>query len=246
MLLGARQFFERRGAPTPSVLTARDYVQNGLVAMWDGIENAGWGTHNTAATTWKDLVGNRDWTLGTSTSYEWTVNSFDAKDQFAATQDFISGDLVQTVEVCASIKSQGATPRGNYAFIMLGRDEAAFGPYYGLLYRNPIAQEFALMCERSYFTNTYTEFVGKGASFSFPNFHTVSVNAFFNGITRTASASNTLDYNATTRGTVARIGGTALQSMPIEVYNIRLYSRVLTADEIAANYAIDKARFNLP
>ena len=27
--------------------------------------------------------------------------------------------------------------------------------------------------------------------------------------------------------------------------NIRLYSRALTADEIAANYAIDKARFNI-
>ena len=27
---------------------------------------------------------------------------------------------------------------------------------------------------------------------------------------------------------------------------LRLYSRALTADEIAANYAIDKARFGLP
>jgi hypothetical protein len=27
---------------------------------------------------------------------------------------------------------------------------------------------------------------------------------------------------------------------------VRLYSRALTADEIAANYAVDKARFNLP
>ena len=102
------------------------------------------------------------------------------------------------------------------------------------------------MCEKSYFTNTYTEFMGRCASFSFPNFHTANVDAFFNGITRTASASNTLDYNETTRGTLARIGGTAQQSMPIEVYNIRLYSRALTAAEIAHNYAIDKARFNLP
>jgi hypothetical protein len=30
------------------------------------------------------------------------------------------------------------------------------------------------------------------------------------------------------------------------IHSVRLYSRALTADEIAANYAVDKARFNLP
>ena len=50
--------------------TARDYVQDGLVAMWDGIENAGWGTHDDAATVWKDLTGNgNDATIVKSESY---------------------------------------------------------------------------------------------------------------------------------------------------------------------------------
>ena len=40
------------------------YVQDGLVAHWDGIENAGAGVaHDPAATTWKDLVGGREFTL---------------------------------------------------------------------------------------------------------------------------------------------------------------------------------------
>jgi len=30
------------------------------------------------------------------------------------------------------------------------------------------------------------------------------------------------------------------------VYNARVYNRALTAEEVAHNYAIDKARFNLP
>lgn len=38
--------------------TAKSYVQDGLVAMWDGIENAGYGVHDAAATTWTDLSGN--------------------------------------------------------------------------------------------------------------------------------------------------------------------------------------------
>jgi hypothetical protein len=100
--------------------TARDYVQSGLVAMWDGIENAGWETHNSAAITWKDLIGNRDWTLGPSTSYEWTANSFDAKNQLAATQDFIDGSLVTTVEMCAKIKMPSSITTFNAAFIIIG------------------------------------------------------------------------------------------------------------------------------
>ncbi|MBQ1429034.1 MAG: hypothetical protein IIZ06_05145, partial [Kiritimatiellae bacterium] len=48
------------GAAKPSGPTARDYVQDGLVAMWDGIENAGWGQHDASATTWKDLTGNEN------------------------------------------------------------------------------------------------------------------------------------------------------------------------------------------
>ncbi len=33
-----------------------DYVQDGLIANWDAIDNAGTGTHNPSATTWKNLV----------------------------------------------------------------------------------------------------------------------------------------------------------------------------------------------
>ena len=39
------------------------YITDGLVAMWDGEWNAGWGVHDAAATTWKDLVGTRDATM---------------------------------------------------------------------------------------------------------------------------------------------------------------------------------------
>ena len=32
--------------------TSASYVQNGLIAQWDGIDNAGTGTHDPTATTW--------------------------------------------------------------------------------------------------------------------------------------------------------------------------------------------------
>ena len=37
--------------------TAKLYIQDGLVALWDGIENAGWGIHNPDAMMWKNLLG---------------------------------------------------------------------------------------------------------------------------------------------------------------------------------------------
>ena len=39
------------------------YVTNGLIAQWDGIDNAGTGTHDPTAATWKDLRGSLDMTL---------------------------------------------------------------------------------------------------------------------------------------------------------------------------------------
>ena len=52
------QLAARIGAWAKSGYTAKDYVQDGLIAMWDGIENAGWGVNDPSATVWKDLSGN--------------------------------------------------------------------------------------------------------------------------------------------------------------------------------------------
>ena len=37
--------------------TAKSYIQNGLVAHWDGIENAGYGLHDDTTNVWTDLKG---------------------------------------------------------------------------------------------------------------------------------------------------------------------------------------------
>lgn len=51
MIMGARVGVLAKAGPT-----AKDYVQDDLIAMWDGIENAGWGVHDQKATVWKDLI----------------------------------------------------------------------------------------------------------------------------------------------------------------------------------------------
>ena len=36
--------------------TAADYVSDGLILLYDGVENAGWGVHDDSAVSWRNLV----------------------------------------------------------------------------------------------------------------------------------------------------------------------------------------------
>ena len=57
--LKAFAFLLAIGAASHAVADAasRAYVQRGLVAQYDGIDNAGTGSHDSTATTWKNLTG---------------------------------------------------------------------------------------------------------------------------------------------------------------------------------------------
>ena len=56
------------------IYTSASYVQDGLIAQWDGIDNVGTGTHNPSATVWKDLKGSCDMTLLSKGS--WVCEAF--------------------------------------------------------------------------------------------------------------------------------------------------------------------------
>lgn len=52
-ILGLDEEFEDSPIVDP---TAADYVQDGLIAIWDGIENVGWGEHDPDSTFWVELI----------------------------------------------------------------------------------------------------------------------------------------------------------------------------------------------
>ena len=89
-------------------IPASNYIQDGLIAMYDGIENAGAGQHSDSAITWKDLSGNGwDLTLassgGISTSwqddnYNFVAGSSTNGKRF--TVDATDMDSVLTLEFC--------------------------------------------------------------------------------------------------------------------------------------------------
>ena len=226
MLLGARQFFERRGAPTPSVPTARDYVQNGLVAMWDGIENAGWGVHDAAATTWKDLVGSDDLTISASSPWYWTDISYKI-DSPNAYQNIAnaSGNTDPTyAEVCFN----NGVPASGEKFILhfLGQKCLAVGAYTNI---GGGYLKYTALSEGKH---------SVGVDWTAPK-------VTDNGVDLSGSGSAGTWYSSTVSLQIGYFGNNRYPFYG-ELFSIRLYSRALTAAEAVANNAIDQARFNMP
>ena len=215
------------GKRTP---TAKDYVQTGLVAMWDGIENAGWGVHDASATTWKDLVGTNDMTLvgsPTWTDYGMLVDGSSKYTNMNATSGVV------TMEVGVTIDGGASSRR----YICVISPTSAIYERYIFLIQNKLwvsRNSKTITAESNLFDGTISVVYGSGDSNSVDKIYklgveseTTPINDYWSGATPGINRYGSYYFTGTVRF-------------------IRLYSRALTASEIAANYAIDKARFNLP
>ena len=211
------------------VHTARDYVHDGLVAMLDGIENAGWGVHDPNATTWTELIGGKTFNLSSGIEF--------GDDCARTTSDFSGVRWASTPDKeYQHLTAVFNTSSTEIQFVILRLRTrsciGASGSSFGIGLRQAIPAN---------------NIVGNRFSIS-ANYETASSptadSAYVNGVENTNRSY--VNYANPTSGGLAIGGG--YNSMPFfgEIFNIRLYSRALSADEIVANYAIDKERFNLP
>ena len=204
--------------------TARDYVQSGLVAMWDGIENAGWGVHDASATDWTNLVDGS----GEATPYgaAWLDNAMTMDGNTSVFNIFDASAVLNshnfTIEVLVSRSvSYGAVFPGINA---ADANSLYVYPWYG---------------SRS------------GVYVYGSKVHSYIEGANKRHVVFTGDGTNILTYfdgshdGTTTQDTAITYTGKMYWRRGI-IYAVRVYSRALTADEIAHNYAIDKERFNLP
>lgn len=234
--------------------TAKSYVQDGLVAMWDGIENAGWGIHDQNATEWKDLSGNgRDLTVrdialwgdtylycdGTAwsayltgaTAYH-SIECVYKTDSFTIVKNNTSGTrtifyagssarLLNTPELRTNQSNENYIPRAGIELYSINSNRVL-----GIATANNGAVH--QIC--GVYSNASTGVPNKG---------------YFNGH----------ESQSSTAWNWGSFPNTCVGDRQIDqpgwpwngkVFAIRLYSRALTASEIARNYAIDKARFGLP
>lgn len=218
-------------------LSAKSYVQDGLVAMWDGIENAGWGQHDPNATTWKNLITEvATQNVGIAPVWLDTCVSFSNSNYFveniSALQQAFSSNTV-TFEFVGYYGAGSKEPQSLMSIGGSGRPLWCF-------YRN-----------NTTIATTFNQGSGE-TSISIPStksifsFSQVCKNAYCNSKYVGAVTQASGNYTATNVWLGTMPYNLSLCRCSGALYNARIYAKNLTADEIAANYAVDKARFGLP
>ncbi len=212
------------------------YVQSGLIAQWDGIDNAGTGTHDPNATVWKDLKGSLDMTLTTKGRWNILGNALHVNGMGA--QGTSAAPAYKTIEIVFKMSKMNgqvlfASGLKSRIVALDPRDSAEKQVYFngnGSSGGNDKCFKWSLDTEAlCTATATYT---GDNVA-----------DVYCDGAVRDDGnhANNWLVGDAK-----VAVGGRLLnESYPWfgEIYAIRLYDTVLTAEEIAANAAIDRARF---
>lgn len=222
-------------------VAASSYVQNGLVACWDGIENAGAGRHDAGATVWKDIVGGYEFAL--------TGVTVDA-DRMTFAGDATS---YGTLDASGTTATFGAAMNGTLEIVYVSRD----GNVNQILLQAPpgIGMSFGELISGN--THIIVPFTTSGTTKQ-PTYvftsgtatNSVSLRcesgAAVAAIANGTSLSRTVDggYWSGT-GTETFVGNRASKAagFPGSIYSIRLYSRQLTDAEIAFNQSIDRMRF---
>lgn len=224
------------------------YVTDGLVLQFDGIWNAGGGVHDPSPIVWSDISGNsRDGEI--VGSVEWMEDCLIIKSN-AENRNLIrfnGSDIgsAQTHEVVVMGVSYNSYSRitadGQSYPALIGFESGSYIYGYGkdgfvgngqTLYDWQIANQIA-------FTHNS---ISDGGLLSF--YVNGELKASEIRIGSESSGSNPA-YLAN-RSDFGRGVGTGPYNGGVKFYAYRVYNRALTADEIAANYAVDKARFNLP
>ena len=227
--------------------TSASYVQNGLIAQWDGIDNAGTGTHDPNAKVWKNLASTgSDYDMTLTGSARWKDgNSLVVKD--CSAYGTKAAPLVKTIEVVFKTdyvygrimfnlgnsrqmvvfdtnKINGGTSSEEYVSI--------HGYFYAISMSHRYVEWFPDPKALRYMAGTFSDV------------YTTANAVYGDGVLRT---DGTRSNNWGNGDGVVMLGDRAKSGSGYgwrgEVQAIRLYDCELTAEEIAQNHAIDVVRF---
>lgn len=229
-----------------------DYVSDGLVVLFDGINNTGNG-HDSTSTVWNALVGNI--TLTKVSGGSWKDNALHFEPTSASDtyhwQDMTSTSVytdTMTVEVCmrptpSDTVADWATgkagvvvnisSRANNSLrrIMLSKTDVSVGGYTNG------TNEFAptgltSLLDIRHIAVTYHEATG-------------SDDVYCNGVLKIKSANHTYGENKRDYIFCGCSQGNSKYPYLGDIYSIRVYNRILSGEEIAHNFLIDKMRYGL-
>ena len=218
----------RTGAWAKSGYTAKDYVQDGLLAIWDGIENAGWGLHHPHATEWKQL-------MTSSTNYDLVVPA----DKAMFTQD----SLVTSVTNARLMTKKSRYFNGFLEAVV--KAPSKFNGYWVGL-ENPEGLASYIINDEPRVTLWALSYVGYTCIYEPGKRFNVCGNLEYKDPRLMCLNGKTVDEKAKVRYQASE--GKWFNNAPIgtEICCVRIYERDLSLLEITHNYSIDKARFNLP
>ena len=214
----------------PRNYTASDYVQDGLVCLLDGIENVGLNEHDNTATAWVNLVnGGGSEALGDRT---WNADSLNTAGHLGlswgnppAVQDSESNS--RTIEVVFSTHETSVQvvliSLGTRRVIGCTENSIGIGPYHAV----PIV--------------SISDAVW-GVTVTYPADSNSPSAAYVNGSLVTERTGGNFTNPVSN---AIFIGGYYSKPFSGTVFCIRMYSRELSAEEVAWNNKVDRARFGL-
>ena len=236
MILGARTgAWAKAGDRLP---TARDYVQDGLIAMWDGIENAGWGVHDPNATVWKDLIVGAE--LKCLPAFEGGMTFSDTMAEFLKGKiGSVETDRYSVIGLSSAISSLESTIQtsifytgsGNIGVLPDGGGSAWIGIVNGVR-----------SC--SYGNNGWQSIGGKVVD----DWVYLTLNCHLGNVRISDRVANLYSTPKTAGSSYSNTNFVSLNLSSGISKNrfIRIYNRSLSEDEEIKNMVIDAARFNLP
>lgn len=213
------------------------YVTDGLVALWDGIWNVAGGRHESDATTWVDLVGGATASLANATVHDSYVSIPRYKTVVLSSSalEIDTGSLEILTSAYNVTRSVIILNGSSYQRYIAARDSST-------------TTSSRLIINAPYGTGNTTAYnYGSTAYYNLANVHLYAMCGKYatSGTSRGFWVDNqAIGFSAyapasKTRASTAMLGGEQ------NVRCIRIYNRTLTATERAANYAVDRARFNL-
>ena len=241
---------------------ASAYVQRGLVAQYDGIDNAGTGAHDASATTWKNLAGDSslDGTCASQLSWNgsngWTVSG-DCKPVT------VGAGLAQVISQTNCTIEVACKPSFvNKRFVYFGQYNGG-SVYKTVSLENTVAGKYRLFRTRTASSASdynWTDITPAATADTFVSFSFALANKYpklyQNGVLAGTATSAFGDASATSESVIggepwasSNRTGSNFDSTYKVAFNgtyhaFRLYNVTLTADEVAWNAGLDAVRFN--
>ena len=228
-------------ATTANAASTAAYVQDGLIACWDGLENAGAGQpHDDNATVWRDVVHGYEFNLtgvtveadrmtfaGTATSYG-VLSSTDTDSTF----DVATNGTLEVVYVAPNSVSQvllQAPATSGMAFSFFKKDNSS--PWLFIPRSGTSQRVFDFSPGPA--TNSISVRYNSG----------IPMSALANGVSLNANGQNYWGSHGS-ETTIGTRQSKENNHFPGSIYCIRLYNRQLTDEEITANHIADVGRFH--